>query len=250
MVSDLRTAASQKGITLEAAIERDGWNNSFALAVTQIQNDFPEAFTAAEIVDARSALVRFARDVPAGALDVLQKFVDVHSNVQVSVYADTGFSEADLETLIEMIHYTALDTDGVMDATTSFDWATMKVEVVVAAQGLCSGSRDQLRRDVADLLERRPRSEEPLDVGIDVRYFYANSLNNPNNETLVGGYVLHAGTPLTTIAGTEWVALTTSFVNPATTDGLQIQIRAYGKSYTSSGGTGSIRFDNVRADGT
>ncbi|HEY7704614.1 MAG TPA: hypothetical protein VID03_07275 [Acidimicrobiia bacterium] len=77
---------------------------------------------------------------------------------------------------------------------------------------------------------------------------YANGLSNPNDATTVGGYVILSETSVATI-GTTWTALTGSWVNPANTDGLQLQIRAYGRSTNSSGINTPILFDNVRGEG-
>lgn len=78
---------------------------------------------------------------------------------------------------------------------------------------------------------------------------YPDGLDNPNNESVPGGYVWLVSSGVV-YPGTTWTDATSSYVNPTNTDGLQIQIRIYGKSTSSSGGTGSVRIDNARGGGT
>ena len=79
---------------------------------------------------------------------------------------------------------------------------------------------------------------------------YPDGLDNLNSISITTGYVLEIRSSMTTLGSTSWTAVTSNWDNPPTNDGYQYQIRAYGKSTTSSGGTGSVRFDNVRGEGT
>lgn len=59
-LEDLTTIADQKGMSLQAAIDRYAWNDNFALAMATVRQSSPEAFTGAEIVDGGTAWVAFA----------------------------------------------------------------------------------------------------------------------------------------------------------------------------------------------
>lgn len=91
-LSDLQAVASQYGISLQEAIDRYGWHNDFASAVSKIQEAAPEAFAKAEIVDAGRAWVGFAAGAPQAALDIIDAFTSSHSGVSVEVRTDLGFT--------------------------------------------------------------------------------------------------------------------------------------------------------------
>ncbi len=74
-------------------------------------------------------------------------------------------------------------------------------------------------------------------------------MENPNNESLVGGYVELAKSDVKSVT-TTWSDATSDYKNPSNTDGLQLQVRIYGKATPSGGGSGSIRIDNARGGGT
>lgn len=78
---------------------------------------------------------------------------------------------------------------------------------------------------------------------------YPDGLKNPNNVSVTALFVLLSGSAMTTV-GTSWTAITSDWINPETVHGFELQVRAYGRSLNSSGGTVSIRFDNVRGEGT
>ncbi|MEZ5176672.1 MAG: hypothetical protein R2823_10815 [Acidimicrobiia bacterium] len=77
---------------------------------------------------------------------------------------------------------------------------------------------------------------------------YPDGLQNPNSWS-IGGYVELAKSSVKSVT-TTWSDVTSSYVNPTNTDGLQLQIRIYGKATPSGGGSGSIRIDNARGGGT
>lgn len=152
-LEDLKTLASQKRISLQAASDRYAWNDNFALAVATVRASNPEAFTGAEIVDGRTAWVAFAASAPDRAMDSLQAFEEAHATVAVEVRADFGFTEAELETAIATIHYSVFEAANVRDATTSFDFNTRQITSVVALEGGVADSElAELRTDATESL--------------------------------------------------------------------------------------------------
>ena len=127
---DLQAVADQKGMSLQAAIDRYAWNNDFAAAVAEIREAVPGAFTGAEIVDAGNAWVAFAGSAPAAAKAIVDTFTSSHSGVSVEVRADKGFTEVELEKAIEAAHFSVFNSPEVRDAATSFDFATGNIETI------------------------------------------------------------------------------------------------------------------------
>ena len=126
-LKDLQAVAEQFGISLQAAIDRYGWNNNFALAVSRIREAVPEDFTGAEIVDAGHAWVAFSGNAPQEALDILDTFSGSHRGVSVEVWTDRGFNETELQKAIEDVHYGTLSVPETRDASTSFDYETGQI---------------------------------------------------------------------------------------------------------------------------
>ncbi len=127
---DLQAVADQKGMSLQAAIDRYAWNDDFAAAVAEIREAAPGAFTGAEITDAGNAWVAFAGSAPAAATSIIDNFTSNHSGVSVEVRTDKGFTEVELQKAIEAAHIVVFESHEVRDAATFFDFATGKVETV------------------------------------------------------------------------------------------------------------------------
>ncbi|MDY6912375.1 MAG: hypothetical protein SVM79_08480 [Chloroflexota bacterium] len=139
-LQDLQSIASQKGISLQAAIDRYAWNDNFALAVAKIREAAPAAFAGAEIVDAGHAWVAFAGRAPEAARDIIDTFSSSHSGVSVEVRADLGFTEVELERAIVAVHFAVLEATEVRDASTSFDSATGQIRTSVVLESTASDS--------------------------------------------------------------------------------------------------------------
>ncbi len=152
-LADLKTLASQDGVSLQAAIDRYAWNDNFALAVASVREASPEAFTTAEIVDGEGAWVAFAAGAPDAAIEIIDAFEKAHGTVGVEVRADFGFTEVELEKAIATVHYAVFEAANVRDATTSFDFDTRQITSVVALDsGVADAALDELRAGAADSL--------------------------------------------------------------------------------------------------
>ncbi len=145
-LEDLKALASQKGMSLQAAIDRYAWNDNFALAVATVRETHPEALTGAEIVDGEGAWVAFAAGAPESAIEIIDEFEKAHATVAVEVRPDFGFAEVELEKAIVAVHYAVFEAANVRDATTSFDFETRQITSVVALEsGVADAALDDLR---------------------------------------------------------------------------------------------------------
>jgi streptogrisin C len=145
-LEDLKALASQKGMSLQAAIDRYAWTDNFALAVKTVREEYPESFSGAEIVGGRGAWVAFAANAPEGATDIIVAFEKAHATVAVEVRPNFGFTELEIEKAIETVHYAVFEAAGVRDATTSFDYETRQITTVVALKsGVPDAALDELR---------------------------------------------------------------------------------------------------------
>lgn len=152
-LEDLRALASQQGMSLQAAIDRYGWNDNFAIAVSTVREASAEAFTGAEIVDGGGAWVAFAAGAPERALEVIDTFKKSHPTVTVEVQTDLGFTEVELEKAIETVHYAMFESANVRDVSTSFDFDTRQITAMVALDtGVADSVLDDLRADATKKL--------------------------------------------------------------------------------------------------
>jgi len=82
---------------------------------------------------------------------------------------------------------------------------------------------------------------------------YVPGVLEPNNPTIVGGFVKLVEGPFTNVFGTNWDARTTAWRKTIhkpdlqNADGFEFQIRVYGKA-TSGGSSVPIRFDDMRGE--
>ena len=139
-LEDLRAVASQEGISLQDAMDRYGWNDNFALAVSEIRESAPEVFAGAEIVDGRNAWVAFVGSPPQSARSLINTFSSNHSGVSVEVRTNAGFTEEELDRGIEAVHFAVLAESEVRDASTSYDYATGQISTSVVLESTASDS--------------------------------------------------------------------------------------------------------------
>lgn len=134
-LEDLQAIADQSGISLQAAIDRYGWNNDFALMVSNVRDDHPGAFTGAEIIDAENAWVAFASSAPPEAIGLIDDFSEYYPSVSVEVRPEAGFTEVELEEAVQAVHYSIFGDADVSSATTLFDFETQTLESVAVLPG-------------------------------------------------------------------------------------------------------------------
>jgi streptogrisin C len=126
--------------------------DNFALAVNTVQEEHPEAFAGAEIVDPRGAWVGFAADAPEAAIEVIGTFEKAHATIAVEVRPGIGFSEVALGEAVATVHYAALDGAGVRDARTVFDYETRQITSTVAFDSTAAAAVEEVRKAASDRL--------------------------------------------------------------------------------------------------
>lgn len=152
-LEDLRTVANQKGMSLQAAIDRYAWNDNFALAVSKIRDASPGALSRVEIVDGGRAWISFAAGAPERAMDIIDAFEESHGAVTVEVRTGLGFTEDQLEKAIATVHDAVFEAADVRDASTSFDFDTRQITTVVALDsGVADSVLDDLRASATEAL--------------------------------------------------------------------------------------------------
>lgn len=120
-MSDLQRLAEQSGAPLDEVIARYAWNDNFTLAVDRLRKAAPADYAGAAIVDARHAWVAFRGEQPEAMRALASTFDDIPMDVVIEIRTNVGFTERDMETVIEAAHSAVQKSPGVGDAVTSFD---------------------------------------------------------------------------------------------------------------------------------
>jgi len=148
-MEDLQTIASQSDMTIEQAIERYAWNETFALAIDKVRSNAPEAFTGAEIIDAHTAWVGFSGEMPQTATETLGEFHSAFADVSLDLRPGLGFTEIELERAIEATHFAVMEQAGVLDVVTTYSFDTGRITVVVAlGQSVDAATQSRLEEAV------------------------------------------------------------------------------------------------------
>ena len=164
-MQDLRTLASQSGMTIDEAIERYAWNDNFSLAVHLIRDGMPDSFAGAAIVDSRTAWIGFADSQPEDAAEVIAEFGDHFGNIDVDIRTGVGFTEVEIQKAIAAAHFAVFEHDGVEDAITSFDFDSKTIEIVVSKSDTASKAVTTMELEqIADAAVNRTIDRNPASL--------------------------------------------------------------------------------------
>ena len=170
LLQDLETIARQKGISLEAAMDRYGSQGSFLTLLDTIRETFPNDYTWAKVGDAGHGLVGFAGRPPAAALWMIDAFVKNQGGVSVEVHAHLGFSELEKDSAISAFHYAIYEAPEVSGAGTGLDPATGHLRTIVWLEDAACDAAvlDDLRASATKALIDATRADILNSIKIDV----------------------------------------------------------------------------------
>lgn len=120
VLTDIQQVAKQKGITVEEAIARYGWQESFAKAVNLLRESFPDQYAGSAITNGgRGAWIAFKGEVPQKAVDLVATLP-----VTVRLIGSKGFSEAELKQTLDQAYYAIYEDGDIADAAGWYDVET------------------------------------------------------------------------------------------------------------------------------
>ncbi len=147
-LQDLQRIADQKGITLQEAIDRYGWNDNFSMLVGLLRQNYARAIADAKIEESNTAWIAFNGPAPQAAIDEIELFNDALSGVTVEIREGAKFTASELEKAIPAAHYAIYESPDVRDATTSFDHETGWLTTTVILKDTASATAiSNLRND-------------------------------------------------------------------------------------------------------
>jgi len=166
-ISDLQFIANERGITLEEATARVGWQDDFALLATEIEDAYPKSFAGAEITSELPAIgtIRFKGDVPPEIRDLS---LTNDPDVKVVVEGGAPLASFEIDEAIIAAHHAIHDTGLVGDTVTTFDFKTERVHVEASpGPNLSDVPTDDVERMVLGSIPAEIRNS--LDLVVDER---------------------------------------------------------------------------------
>ena len=121
--------AEQEGISIDEAIEKYAWQSPLAYLVNEIREEYPDDFAGARIEDDLSAWIAFSGAAPADAATSIRAFPRA-----VRIIENRGFTEADLDRRLKVVHRSVMDNDKVESAISTYDIATGRLTVDIALE--------------------------------------------------------------------------------------------------------------------
>jgi streptogrisin C len=166
-IIDLQLMADEAGISLDEAISTFGWQDSFAKLANELEDQYPDEYAGAEIVDAkgRAARIAFKGAVPPAADKKISAFV----KGRVRVQAGKGFSVRELEdTLIVAFRSVNARKDVAKAASGEYDLETgivqLQVEPTDALALLDVTRAAAVRRQLLDAIPAKARVAGRVDI--------------------------------------------------------------------------------------
>jgi hypothetical protein len=119
-LEDIAFIAEQDGIPLDEAIARYGWQPCFGEVTSYLSETYPNGYAGAAIVeDGRRAWIAFKADIP----DELASLVEAVP-VTVELIGDRGFSEAELNEILQSVYADISIDEEVMASNGGYDIET------------------------------------------------------------------------------------------------------------------------------
>lgn len=134
-LEDLATIAEQEVISLDLAIERYAWQQSFAMLATSLREGYPSEYAGARIEADGSPWIAFRAAAPSAAAREIAEASDLifgDRKAKIRIIEDRGFSEAELDARLTAAHFAALeDRDLVANASSGYDVETGAITVEI-----------------------------------------------------------------------------------------------------------------------
>jgi len=145
MKDTLSAVAEQNGISREEARRRVGWQNTFSMAASGIEEKYPNAFSRAEITNelpARAVLF-FKGPVPP---DVVSMLVTVPREVEIRLSGGREFTSEEIAQHVSNAMHAANNTGLIHGTSAEFDYDSGTVQIVGRPTNPDADKREEAQR--------------------------------------------------------------------------------------------------------
>lgn len=200
---DLTTIAEQEGISLVEAYERYGWGEDFSDAVAEIRSKYPNDFVASSMEQGEQprATVVFASEIPSMVASLLKDLP-----VPVDLVAHNGVPDAQMNDLVEAVHYKALESASSAHVSTEADEQSGRIRVTLSGKQVTSDVVEAVQEaSDATVASRGESFQDRVTVQIDVSDGPGGTL-----ETIRGGAILTFPNSSSLACTSGWAVASTS----------------------------------------
>lgn len=208
-LEDLQRFAGERGMPLDKALTEYGWRHTFARAVDQLRTAHPSAFADAGTGPGQRAWVSFKEAAPRNVQATLAAIP-----VAVQVHEHLGWSESELVTAAQGIHYALLNDSSVAadQVATDPDTTTGAIRVSVGTEN--GAPVTEMRARVAAAADGGPAASllRAVPASLAVTIEVDPQLTSGNDAVYGGGSLSSctAGFPVRRSTNTSQHGLTTA----------------------------------------
>lgn len=172
-LEDIEFIAEQDGIPLDEAIARYGWQSCFVELTSYLQDTYSDLYAGAAITDGgRGAWIAFKGDVPAEAAELAESMP-----VVVELIGGKGFSEAELNEVLQAVYFDISNHEDVVAANGGYDHETGVITIQAQPSEALT---DPAQRD--QLLEAQ-QPEQPANTAITVEVIIVDELGGADDAS-------------------------------------------------------------------
>lgn len=150
---NLKAIAGAEDAQQVDAATRYAWQNDVAVAATELETRFPDAYAGTEIIsnDPPSAVIRFKGAVPSVAADL---FSHVSPGVQIKIEGSEPLSQTEINRLVEQVTRLAWKASGATSLATDYERATGRVTVTASVGPNEQKQVSRVANRISESLER------------------------------------------------------------------------------------------------
>ncbi|WP_332644182.1 hypothetical protein [Aeromicrobium sp.] len=196
ILEDMRVIAADEGISLQAAVDKYGWQNAFSDIAGEVQAAHPTTFAGASINTSGpvGGTITFKGAVPSDVNTIV-----AGSPVPITLNGGMDHSQAQLGNILETAHNAVIAQAGTTDVNSHFDRAAgvIRSTVINPDAGFDSAAAsDSVSEEVQDSLEPTPVPEVEITTSVDE--------GQSGEDWIRGGAIL-------TVYGTNIMTCTSAF---------------------------------------
>lgn len=180
-LTDLKLIAKTKGITLEEAIERVGWQPRINAIGTELTKLYPEEISGLAITEeGRGARIGFKGSIPSQAVALAKTLP-----VSVQLVGDKGFSETDLKRALDAAHQEIRGRAQARYISGKFNIETGEISFTVVPRNMPTDAQG-LQQFVSELQPTQPVNDR---IKIKVTVTEKTEVDLEDNYMRGGGYL-------------------------------------------------------------
>lgn len=199
-IEDLKIIAEMENLSLDEAIDRYAWQTQFIQVADKLEEKYPDTFAGAVFEkDGSGAWFAFKHDIPKDAISAVNELP-----ATIKLYGQRGFSEMELKSKLDLVHYNTLMHDGVIDVHSYYDIDTGYITIEAQPKEVLS----TVEKSIIKSEIQKKHSQNNL---INIKINFVDEIDGgEDRSTMRGGAYLDTCTTGFTVRSNTGVAVTTA----------------------------------------